>query len=344
MRFGTPEQFASLRELLIESEYTETSICNRRGQSSLREVEANPCEDRPVADSLDVLVRLLLHGLPVDQSTANNFLPTALLAALRDFDLIAPQGPDYQATLMLHPWGSLYVTSDSVRAAQTPLPPDFVFPALTPQTGRFLASLPDDPCDNLLDLCSGSGIAALIAASSYARRVWASDVVGRATQFAEFNRRLSNLSNLTPVEGDLYQPVQGLTFDRIVAHPPYVPSLQPMPACLDGGPDGEQITCRILASLSGYLSPGGKFYCSAMLSDRRGARLEDRLRAMLGPGAEEFDLILRRREAFTPVEYCLRLTSLGQTAPAHIRQLQTRFEQLEIERLVPCSLSAHRRL
>jgi SAM-dependent methyltransferase len=344
MRFGTPDQFASLREMLIESRYTEVSICQRRGQPTLREVESAPCEDREIADNLDVLIRLLLHGLPVEQSQAGKLLPLPLLAALQDFDLIAPLGPDYQARLMLHPWGSLYVTSDSVRSAGNRLPDDFVFPALTPQTGRFLATLPDEPCDDLLDLCSGAGLAALIAASGYARRVWACDVVGRATRFAEFNRRLNNLSNLTTLEGDLYDPVQNLTFDRIVAHPPYVPSLQPLPACLNGGPDGEQITRRILEGLSRRLRPGGRLYCSAMLSDRRGAPLEDRLRAMLGDSADEFDLIVFRREALTPLDYGLRLISLGQTAPLHIRQLQERFEQLEIERLVACSFSAHRRL
>jgi methylase of polypeptide subunit release factors len=344
MRFGTPDQFANLRELLIESEYTEVSICQRRGQSNLREVEAAPGQDQAIADGLDVLIHLLLHGLPVEQSKASKLLRPALLAALRDFDLIATLGPDYRATLMLHPWGSLYVASDSARAAGKRLPSDFVFPVLTPQTGRFLASLPDESCENLLDLCSGAGIAALLAAARYARHAWACDVGGRATRFAEFNRRLNNLTNLTTLEGDLYQPVQGLTFDRIVAHPPYVPSLQPLPACLDGGPDGEQITRRILEGLSGHLRPGGRLYCSTMLSDRRGARLEHRLHAILGHSVDEFDLIVFRREALTPVEYGLRITSMGHTAPAHVRQLQERFEQLEIERLVTCSFTAHRRL
>jgi hypothetical protein len=79
-----------------------------------------------------------------------------------------------------------------------------------------------------------------------------------------------------------------------------------------------------------------------MLSDRRGAPLEQRLRTMLGQSADEFDLIVLRREALTPQEYGLRLASLGQTAPAHIRQFQERFEQLEIERLVTCSFIAYR--
>jgi hypothetical protein len=36
MRFGTPEQFAGLRGLLTQAEYTEVSICWRRGKSNLQ--------------------------------------------------------------------------------------------------------------------------------------------------------------------------------------------------------------------------------------------------------------------------------------------------------------------
>jgi methylase of polypeptide subunit release factors len=187
----------------------------------------------------------------------------ALLAALEHFGLIAQSGPDYRATIMLHPWGSLYTASDSVRGVRNGLPDDFVFPVLTPQTGRFLASLPGEPCNDLLDLCSGSSIAALVAAANYSGRAWACDVTRRATQFAEFNRRLNNLPNVTVLEGDLFQPVQGLVFDRIVAHPPYVPSLKPAPVYKDGGPDGEQITRRIVQGVSTHLRAGGRLYCTA---------------------------------------------------------------------------------
>ncbi len=340
--FGTPAQFAGFRELLIQAEFKEASICQRCGKSNLQDAEAAVEENREAADGLDVLIRLLLHGLPVDPAAAGKLLDPALLAALEHFGLIASSGPAYHGTAMLHPWGSLYVASDSVRAARNGLPSDFVFPVLTPQTGRFLASLPDEPCGDLLDLCSGSGIAALIAAE-YSDRVWACDVTRRATQFAEFNRRLNNLPNLTALEGDLYQPVAGLTFDRIVANPPYVPSLKPAPVYKDGGLDGEQITRRIVESLSTHLRPGGRLYCTTMFSDRRQARLEQRLRAMLGESADEFDLFIFRRQALTPLEYRLRLSSLGQAALVDAQQWLERFQQLEVERLVTCSFVAQRR-
>ena len=46
---------------------------------------------------------------------------------------------------------------------------------------------------------------------------------------------------MTVVEGDMYAPVEGLTFDRIVTHPPYIPAKQTGLIFRDGGEDGEQI-------------------------------------------------------------------------------------------------------
>jgi methylase of polypeptide subunit release factors len=37
-------------------------------------------------------------------------------------------------------------------------------------------------------------------------------------------RLLNDVSNVTVLQGDLYDPVQGQRFDRITIHPPYVPA------------------------------------------------------------------------------------------------------------------------
>src|SRR5690606_29151931 len=126
--------------------------------------------------------------------------------------------------------------------------PDFVFSAITSLTGTFLSQLPDAPCERCLELCAGTGTAAL-AAAKQAGHVWATDLTARSTRFAEFNARLNNLQNVTAVQGDLYEPVLGLTFDRIVAHPPYVPATETQMVYRDGGEDGEQVIRGILQGL-----------------------------------------------------------------------------------------------
>jgi methylase of polypeptide subunit release factors len=91
---------------------------------------------------------------------------------------------------------------------------------------------------------------------------------------AEFNRLLNGLNNLTTIQGDLYERLGDLTFDHIVAHPPYMPVLIRAQIFYDRGSDGEQVTRRIVMGLPRYLRPGGCFYCLAQGSDRDSAPFE----------------------------------------------------------------------
>src|SRR5579885_3650218 len=143
-------------------------------------------------------------------------------------------------------------------------PDDIVFPAISRHTCQFLETLPQYPCEDLLDLCSGTGVAALVAVSRYARRAWAVDITERATRCAEFNILLNDLTQVTAIQGDLYAPLNGRMFDRIVAHPPYVPVMKPSKIYYDGGEDGERVTRAIIAGLPQHLKPGGSFYCLTM--------------------------------------------------------------------------------
>ena len=170
------------------------------------------------------------------------------------------------------------------------LPPDVVYPAIFENTREFVDRLPSTPCDALLDIGTGTGIAAMRGAP-YAGHVWATDISARCTLFAEFNRRLAGLENMTVVEGDMYAPVEGLTFDRIVTHPPYIPAKQTELIFRDGGEDGEQIIRRVVEGLPRFLRPGGKFYALLMATDREGEEFEQRIRKWLG--ADE--AIVRRR-------------------------------------------------
>jgi SAM-dependent methyltransferase len=116
------------------------------------------------------------------------------------------------------------------------------------------------------------------AGAPNAGHVWATDISTRCTIFAEFNRRLAGLENMTVVEGDMYAPVEGLTFDRIVTHPPYIPAKQTELIFRDGGEDGEQIIRRAVEGLPRFLRPGGKFYALLMATDREGEDFQQRIR------------------------------------------------------------------
>jgi SAM-dependent methyltransferase len=179
---------------------------------------------------------------------------------------------------------------------------DFVYPAMVPTTDLFLQLIPFGPCDAFLDVCSGTGIAALLAARSGAAHAYAFDITDRSTRFAEFNRRLNGITNVTAARGDLFEPAGRQTFDRIVAHPPYVPVAQPQLIFDSGGQDGEQVTRRIIEGLPRVLRPGGRFYALTMGSDRQ-QPFERRVREWLGATQADFDVALVSRSLLSPREW-----------------------------------------
>ncbi|MET0303093.1 MAG: methyltransferase, partial [Microbacteriaceae bacterium] len=76
-----------------------------------------------------------------------------------------------------------------------------------------------DPVDSILDLGTGCGIQALHA-SRFARRVVATDVSERALDFARFTAALNGIDSIEFRLGDMFAPVAGERFDRIVSNPP----------------------------------------------------------------------------------------------------------------------------
>ena len=100
-------------------------------------------------------------------------------------------------------------------------------------------------------------------------------------------------------------------FDVIAAHPPYVPAEETELVFRDGGADGEQITRRIVAGLADHLNPGGLFYLECMLTDRAGEPIEQRVRRMLGPLEEEFDVFVVRGGGADPKSHLADRLSRG---------------------------------
>jgi SAM-dependent methyltransferase len=298
---GSAEQFQVLRSALRELRYDEASICARTGCPSVFAFQRKHEGRRTgteLNDALDALIHVLMDGEVLPEARLRSLVPAPVLAALESLGVIArtPDSSDsFYATVLLYPVASLYVVSDRVvlldKSDGTTLP-DVVYAANATNTERFLSALPQAPCETLLDLCSGSGIAALIGAARYAKQVWSCDLAKRSVYFADFNARLNGLENITCAQGDLYQAVCDLTFDRIVAHPPFVPAADQKIIFRDGGADGEQVLRGVIAGLPRHLRQGGRCYCVTMGTDRENSKLEQRIRSWLGESQDQFDLML----------------------------------------------------
>jgi len=312
LQIGSDEQFHRVRSLFADSGYDEAGVCARTGIRTIFDFKSK-AEGRETGtdlhDTLDALIRLLMDGEVLARDRLLALIPAAGVAALEQLGVLttAPQGPDnYYATVNLYPVGSLYVASDrtvQIDGTQSIAQNDAVYAAITCNTQRFLGSLPHSPCENLLDLCAGTGIAAMIAASTYASNAWSCDLTQRSVHFAEFSRRLNGLHNVICAQGDLYEPVGEETFDRIVAHPPYVPTDKDGMVYRDGGPDGEQVLRGVIEGLPRHLRPGGRCYCMTMATDRQNNSVERRIRGWLGDTEQDFDVMLVAYTIQSPAEF-----------------------------------------
>ena len=322
LRIGTEDQFESVRALLEECEFDEVGLGEPAG------------EDDPKA----LLAALFLQATPTTTDRARHILPAGALDALEALGLVVRDGDECRASVLLYPLHGLHIASDFPREGGDE---DFVFPAISQQTHEYLALLPTANCDSLLEIGTGSGAAALIGARC-ARTVLATDVSPRCLHFAEFNRRLNSADNVAVAESDVYGGLAEETFERIIAHPPYVPWTGKQEIYRHGGADGEAIVRRVLEGLPARLRPGGRLYMAAMGADAAEGPVEDRLRAMLGAAASDFDIALVERETLTPLEFLLPWAAGEKMTFEEAWSLHEAFRRKNVERLVRFSLLVER--
>jgi ribosomal protein L3 glutamine methyltransferase len=136
-------------------------------------------------------------------------------------------------------------------------------------------SLIDDPAavENVLDLCTGSGCLAILAARNFPNaRIDAVDISRDALDVAARNIADYGLEDrVTLHRGDLFRPLGGARYDLIISNPPYVDAegMAALPRecraepklAFDGGADGLAIIRRILDQAAAHLTPQGGLLC-----------------------------------------------------------------------------------
>lgn len=125
----------------------------------------------------------------------------------------------------------------------------------------------------VLDLCTGSGCLAVLAAKAFPRaRIDASDVSPAALEVAARNVARHGLrARIALVPSDLFSGLRGRRYDLIVCNPPYVTaaSMRSLPVeyrheprlALAGGRDGLDFVRRLLSQAPGYLTARGLLVC-----------------------------------------------------------------------------------
>jgi HemK-related putative methylase len=127
------------------------------------------------------------------------------------------------------------------------------------RTGAFFASRIDATMiragSSVLDMGTGSGICALLAAQQ-ARRVVGVDINPAAVRCARINAAINRLESRAEFRhGDLFAPVQGERFDCVLFNPPFL--LGTPRDARDAAWRSEDGALRFAAGLRDHLLPGG---------------------------------------------------------------------------------------
>ena len=305
----------ALREIianLVRTGYTEDGVRDRLGLLDLGDLEWRSVpmyrdEGLAARDRLALAIDLfLLQGtLPVDEM--DRLFVGADREILKRTGLLEIDGTGSgRSRASLFPVGNRLIFSDHAWP-QLPHPGYATVPyeqvMFVGADSRALARCTlRQPVRSALDLCTGSGIQAVLA-SAHSQRVLAVDINPRAALCTRFNAQVSGAQNLDVITGDLFGPVRGEQFDLITANPPFVPSPLDTLRFRDGGRSGEEIQSRIVSGLPQHLSPGGTAQMITELGEREGEPLTGRLREWLG-GAPMDIHVLRVRE-YTAAKYAI---------------------------------------
>lgn len=134
---------------------------------------------------------------------------------------------------------------------------------------QFFPWIEPENVTNILDMCTGSGCIGIACAHHFPEAlVDCTDLSEDALDVAEQNVQALGLENrVTLIYSDLFDALEGRTYDLIVSNPPYVDK-QDMDSLpdeyhheprlgLEAGIDGLDIVRRMLPELSRHLNPGG---------------------------------------------------------------------------------------
>lgn len=298
------ELISRLGDLLREHQYQDRRILGRVPHRGDPDGIAAPWvleHHFNAADFFDALVTLfyLQGGIPAN--LAGQHFPGDLLDGLIDLGLLAasPDGSQVHSLVDIFSVDETLFITDPCRVNAVHQP-EWLRRRL-PGAERVMYLGPDSVLlargtvrlkrRRVLDLCTGSGIHAILAAA-HSDQVTGVDINPRALRFSRLNAALNGCPDVTFLEGDLYQPAGDGRFDLVLANPPFVAAPDLRILFRDGGSAGEDVLARIVSGLPERLEAGGMCQIVTDLAIREEGRYEETLRGWLGDSGQGFDILL----------------------------------------------------
>jgi methylase of polypeptide subunit release factors len=256
-RLKQPEDFSLLREHLRAAGFTEKAVGEVLEGKSDRNIDV-ACAIRRTAQAspFHTLLRLFVLGMAVTVESAQAALSDEDVNCAIQSGLLMHVADGIRARACLRPWREFFLVSDFLPPEGEPLPADFVMSGISASSISLTKLTIRKQVETALDLGTGAGIHALLAAS-HVRRVVATDTNKRALNFAAMNARLNGIENVSFAEGSFFEPVVGQKFDLIVSNPPFTIS-PPSPLLFqNAGLEGDKVSELILRESPAHLCEGG---------------------------------------------------------------------------------------
>jgi SAM-dependent methyltransferase len=272
--FRDDRDYVRALEVFHSVDFTESAISKAIGREDILRIPPSdiPHVLRKTRDpsSLNTFIRLFFLGLPMDTEAVGHALAPMSLESWVEGGLLSPSDSNGKVDPRVQIWpvcGLIMAVDLPWRRSTTP-PADFVVPP-GPLTLELANAMVRKPCGSVLDLGTGSGLLALLAAK-FARNVAATDINSRASEFTRFNAKLNQIDNVRFMVGNLFEPVAGQKFQLIVCNPPFVISPTQRYLFRDSGERGDQFCRRLVHSSIDYLDVGGFFQFTANIAHRVG--------------------------------------------------------------------------
>lgn len=230
----SPESAATLQKIFQTSGFTASS----KGDSP----DENP--------ALTTLKRLFVRAEVVTVDEAARVLSPLKLDELIHSGLLHQDGDLVQSLLQAQSYQGLIFYSDfrSHEHAE-----DCVLPV--GPSGAHLAGITiRRPVHSALDLGCGCGLQSLLTAQ-HCTQVTATDINPRALAMTRLNADLNGVSNIELLEGSYLEPVQGRSFDLILANLPYV--ISPEKKLIYRDTQGDAYLHQLIREIPAYLTDGG---------------------------------------------------------------------------------------
>jgi len=247
-------------------------------------------KNRGPKNQLDLLIWVFLFNEPVKASALSGIFSLEDLNALVAMNLIRRDADVAICDLALFECAGLYVATDAW--VKRPADENCVM-ALLPESFDFVGAVSRKPVNSALDLCTGSGVHALVAAR-HAKHVVGTDINPRALRFAEFNAWFNGIANIEFCQSDLFRAVEERAFDLILANPPYMPDANGLPNdnFFCGGKSGDVLWSQILQGVEKHLRPGGLCQIIHMIILFGNESYEGKIRALLGPVSDSCNVVV----------------------------------------------------